>query len=530
MQITFQGFEGYAYGALQPSVVLRTPLQSKSKEADTSNLEQILQAAQKTCESKGFHFDVPSEDVPRGPLMFAQVLAALNVLCGDQRFSLPKVFEEDGAYAFSIPTCSVDLTWHNMKSIPVFLKQSSGVISDKQLADWFETLRSQHRHFLPGGTNSMNFIGAAIKHDVPVMIFRRDYLIFGYGSGSSIFKSSIIDTETSIGVSLASSKVDTNRLLKVSGIPVADQARIQTLQQARHFASQFEYPVVLKPNNESQGRGIFANILDADELARCFADLKKSYSVILIEKHIVGDHYRIDFMGDDLIKAVRRRAPSVTGDGVSTVRQLIDELNMDPERLDPYSSKKLVVLDEDLERCLRKQHLSLDSILPTGQSAYLKSISNLGRGGSQVHIEQEIHPENYALCRKIARIMRLEVLGIDILSPDLSQPWYSNGAAICEVNAQPQLGASQTAVYWKLLRKYLRPKARVELHISNEADMKSDSLFDTSLSTIKLNLSVRELLENGCPTQYFDELLISEDVSEADLCKARQLLAYEAGQ
>ena len=524
MKVSFQAIEGYAYGCLQPSLLLKFPLEVATEEKNTQALQRLLEAIEEQTAERAHGTSRSESLIEGGPANFAKAVTATNGFCGDRQFRTPKPFEENGFKVFSIPTLSTDLAWHNMVAISEFLKKSKAMFSTEQVAEWLEDVKKKHRHYLPGGTNTMNFIAAAIEHGLPVKVFRRDYLIFGYGSGSRMFRSSIVDCESSVGVSLASSKADTNRLLKLSGLPVADQARIRTLQQAHHFASRIGYPVVVKPDNGSQGRGIFADIRDAEELAQCFAKLKESYDTILIEKHISGDHYRIDYMGEDLIKAVRRRAPRVVGDGVSTVRALLDRLNTDPERLDPYSSKKIVTVDEDLERCLSKQDLSLDSTPSQGQSVYLKSISNLSRGGSQEHVEDMVHAANYEMCRGIARIMRLEVLGIDILSEDLSQPWYSNGAVICEVNAQPQLGASGTTVYWNLLEKYVGPRARIDLSISQKPIGRPKSLYDTSLSAIELNLSAREVLEHGCPTQYFDSLTISEDVPEPDRRALHRLL------
>ncbi|MFC6640130.1 hypothetical protein [Sulfitobacter sediminilitoris] len=371
----------------------------------------------------------------------------------------------------------------------------------------------------------MNFVEAAAARKVPFKVFRQDYLIFGYGSGTSLFKSSITDRETSVGVSLAHNKVDTNRLLRLSGLPVPDQARIQTLNQAVHFAEDFGYPVVLKPENESRGRGIYADIRDRKELERCFDRLAKDYSILLLEKHVPGDHYRINLMGDQLIKATLRRPPSIDGDGTSTVRQLVDELNSDPERHDPYSAKQIVVVDEDLHRCLRKQGLSLEDVPMVGRRVQLKSISNISRGGEQVHVEDAVHPENYALCRTIARIMRLDVLGVDLLSPDLSQPWYSNNTTICEVNAQPQLGAvRKLPIYWDFLKRYLRPRARIEVTVSNRVGARQPVLFDPSISPLRVSLSVEAVLTQGCPVQYFDALEIADDVTAADRRKLERML------
>lgn len=502
-KIGFQPLQGYAFGALQPTVLFSFP---PDKTEETGGLASLLEALP---DPQGDDLFADAAGAPAASRLFLRLMATLNRHCGDRRFTPVTTFEERGTWIHALPTLSTDLTWHNMAALSRFIGDGNSPAGMTALA---ERLAEAHRHYLLGGTNPMNFLAAAAARKIPFRLFRQDYLIFGYGSGSTIFKSSITDRETSIGVSLAHSKVDTNRLLKLSGLPVADQARVQTVEQAQRFAQSFGYPVVLKPENASQGRGIYADIRDAAELARCFEEAARDHAILLVERHIPGDHYRVDFMGEALIKAVRRRAPQVTGDGTSTVRQLIDVLNRDPERLDPHSSKKVVALDADLDRCLSKQDMTLDGVPERGRTLYLKSISNLSRGGDQVHVEDRVHPDNYALCRQIGRILRLDVLGVDLLSPDLAVPWHANGAVICEVNAQPQLGAGGTALYWHFLERYLRPPARVEITIAASAPPVQPALFDTGADLLALTLSAREVLRDGAPTQYFDALHIADDV------------------
>lgn len=310
----------------------------------------------------------------------------------------------------------------------------------------------------------------------------------------------------------------------MSGIPVAEQARVRTLEDALSFAEKIGYPVVLKPESEEQGRGVYANIQNVSDLKKSFNLLTKNYTNILIEKHIIGDHYRIDFMGETLVKAVRRRAAFVVGDGISTVEMLINVLNAEPERLDQNSSKGVVKIDDDLYRCLENQRLKLSDVPQKDFCVYLRSISNLSRGGDQVHVESEIHPENYALCKAIARVFRLKICGIDLLSQDLSQPWYTNGTTVCEVNAQPQLGQSKTDVYWKLLRPRLGINPKLGLIIGNKPMISQTYLFDTSSECVEIYRTPQGILRDGCPVQYFDSLTIDNDVSDEDRLKINRML------
>lgn len=524
MKAGVKQIEGYAYGAIQPSVVLTFSDYLTGARDYNKKLKQLLEYLPRFEDLQRFFDGDASIDQASTPVAFVTLLDTLNHYCGDQRFTPIRVFEEGASLCFALPTLSTAMTRFNMNAVKHLLDMVGQGTSSANVQSFLEQHKGKARPFLPAGTNAGNFIAAAAQRKIPFKVFNQRSIIFGYGSGSRIFNSSITDEESSIGVSLAKSKFDTNRLLKMSGIPVAEQARVRTVDDAIRFVEIIGYPIVLKPENEEQGRGIFANIENINDLEDCFNFLAKKYTHLLIERHIIGDHYRIDFMDGKLIKAVRRRAASVVGDGKSTIHKLIQNLNLDPERLDQNSSKALVAIDQDLHRCLKNQDLKITDVLQRDRSVYLKSISNLSRGGDQVHVESTVHLENYELCKVIARTFRLKICGIDILSPDLSQPWYSNGAAICEVNSQPQLGKSKTDVYFTVLSNYVRKQPKIFLIICNVSAKQKEPLFDPENFSIKINATPRDILSNGCPVQYFDELEIADDVSDEERKKIERML------
>ena len=170
-------------------------------------------------------------------------------------------------------------------------------------------------------------------------------------------------------------------------------------------------------------------------------------------------------------------------------------------------------MDQDTLRVLKNQNLSLEAVPSEGQTVFLKSISNLSRGGDQFHVEDIIHPENLSLCRKISVNMRLNIAGIDIMSPDISIPWHQNGAMVLEVNAQPQLGAARTSVYWRVLKNYIRKQPKIVLNITEKAQQDIAPLFDNTLDTIELILHPQSILRNGCPSQYFEECTFDKGIS-----------------
>lgn len=515
MKININIYSGYIHGALQPTVKVHF-LELPIIDANIQYLRLFLESLNLSVEN--FEFDCAGEDPPsyNTPEILIIALDFLNHNCGDSRFTKIKLLKNDREASFFIPTISPEIVMSNLKSIVELFDKFKNGKAPSLTTDLILHQKKKLSRFLPLGTNNMNFIKAAVSQHIPYKIIDRSHIIYGYGSSSVILNSSLTEHESVTGVSLAKSKVVSNRFLQMSGLPVTRQAQVETLEAAKLIADKFGYPVVLKPEAEEQGRGIFANIIDSLDLELCYNHTKEKYDKMIIEKQIIGDHYRIDFADGSLIKAVRRRPPHVIGDGLKSIDELISALNLDPERLDPNSSKNIVEIDNDLIRCLRNQRITLTDIPTSGRKIYLKSISNLSRGGDQVHVENFIHEENLELCKAISRIFRLKIIGVDIISPDISVPWHQNGAKICEVNAQPQLGRSGTDVYWRVLHKYIRPACQIYVQIKNKYEAKTTYLFDVEKHIIFIELSPKSISENGMPTQYYDYMKFSDDITDQE--------------
>lgn len=308
MNLNLRAIDGYVYGAIQPTA----ELQFSSTDSYPAHLVTGCAQLVKDLIAQGDPGpdDMEGFDDSHMPALMCRALDLLNRLSGDQRFTPITSLSRE---TYLLPTLSLGLTRQNLQLMGQVLNKTRGTVTPDVLRDMVAHAKKVSFRYLPGGTNPSNFIAAAGARKVPMKILSNGYLAFGYGSGSVIFDSSITDQEKSVGVGLARSKVDTNAFLKLSGFPVVEQQRITTLEQAQKFAETHGYPVVLKPENEEQGRGIYANITGADDLAHCFESATKTYKNLIMETHAPGDHYRVDFMGDQLIKAVRRRRWGMAG-------------------------------------------------------------------------------------------------------------------------------------------------------------------------------------------------------------------------
>ncbi|MGJ8605794.1 MAG: acetate--CoA ligase family protein [Marivita sp.] len=520
MKIDINQIEGYAYGAVQPSITLRFLEDTIDVQKHEAGFKKILDQLPRFEDDHRFFTGDEAIEHATPQALFVTILDTLNHFCGDQRFTPIRVFEEDRSQCFSLPTLSTAMSRFNMNAIQALLKLANKGALGKELAGFLEKQKRLARQFLPAGTNAGNFIAAAAERKIPFKIFNGRHIIFGYGSGSRIFNSSLTDEESAIGVQLAKSKVDTNRLLKMSGIPVAEQARVRTIDDAIRFAEKIGYPVVLKPEAEEQSRGVYANIIDESELKECWKLLStSSYTSILIEKHVPGHIYRINTIDGEVARVVRRNPPVVVGDGVSTIDELISEINKEPLRTDPNSSVSMIIVDEDVVRSLAHQSLTTSSVLEKERTCY---ISSSCRNDTTTDFLDDFHPDNRKLCEKISRIMRLNVTGIDVIAVGASQSWRDGNFVICEVNSQPQLGVSHMHIYDDFITQKIKVKPFIRLIVSS-ASPDENSLFDPIYDNMEVKTSPEIALRQGCPVQYFNELEISDDVPDEERKKIKRM-------
>jgi cyanophycin synthetase len=169
-----------------------------------------------------------------------------------------------------------------------------------------------------------------------------------------------------------------------------------------------------------------------------FAAAKEVSRSVIAERYIVGEDYRLLVIDYKLVAAAKRTPAGVTGDGTSTIQALIDVVNADPRR--GYGHEKVLTqisIDAMTNGILAKHDLTLDTVLPSGEWLALKDTANLSTGGTSTDVTDIVHPHNVFMAERIAKIVGLDICGIDIMSTDISTPLHETGGAILEVNAGP---------------------------------------------------------------------------------------------
>jgi cyanophycin synthetase len=196
--------------------------------------------------------------------------------------------------------------------------------------------------------------------------------------------------------------------------------------------------VVVKPVGGNHGRGATINVNDWETAVEALAKAKRISRGVIVEKFITGYDHRLLVIDYKFVAAAKRTPALVTGDGIHTVEQLVHLVNSDPRR--GYGHEKVLTaikIDETTEAILVEKGLALSSILPKGEELHLKRTANLSTGGTSTDVTDIVHPYNVFTAERIARIIGLDICGIDIMTPDIREPMYENGGAVLEVNAAP---------------------------------------------------------------------------------------------
>lgn len=289
------------------------------------------------------------------------------------------------------------------------------------------------------GPSTGSVVEEAVKRNIPfIRLNGRSLVQLGYGINQRRIQATVASTTSSIAVEIACDKEDTKLLLENAQIPVPKGKICTNDEELELAASRIGYPLVTKPINGNHGKGITTNITNWDDLKIGFEAAKQYSRNIIVEKYITGYDFRILVINYKFVAAAKRTPASVTGDGKHTIQELIDIVNSDPRR--GYGHEKVLTaikVDRFTEQILEEKGFTLDTVLVNGYELLLKPTANISTGGTAEDITDHVHPSNVFMCERIARIIGLDICGIDIMAPDLSVPISENGGAILEVNAAP---------------------------------------------------------------------------------------------
>jgi cyanophycin synthetase len=292
------------------------------------------------------------------------------------------------------------------------------------------------------GPSTAALVKAAEDRNIPWLRLNEQSLIqLGHGKYQQRIQATVTGRTSYIAVELAQDKEETNKILANCGLPVPRQELVRSAERAVRAAGRLGYPVVTKPYNGNHGRGISIGLKTADEVRAGFAAAAEHSSSVIVESLLSGQDHRLLVVGGELIAATLRTPGLVVGDGVHTVRQLVDSVNQDPRRgVGHEKVMTRIELDAQAGAMLARVAMTLDSVPATGQKVLLRSTATLSTGGTATDVTDVIHPDNREMAVRAVTAIGLDVGGVDFLCQDITESHKADinaGAGICEVNAAP---------------------------------------------------------------------------------------------
>lgn len=289
------------------------------------------------------------------------------------------------------------------------------------------------------GPSTGSIVDEAIKRKIPYIRLNRHSLVqLGYGINQCRIQATIASTTSSIAVEIACDKEETKNLLEASEIPVPRGRIVYDEEDLKAAIDKIGYPIVTKPVNGNHGKGATTNIKTWDDAVAGLLAAKVYGRAVICEKFITGLDFRVLVINYKFVAAALRTPAAIIGDGAHNIQQLIDIVNSDVRR--GYGHEKVLTaikIDGFTMDMIVKKGYTLDTVLKDKEELWLKPTANLSTGGTATDVTDFVHPTNVFMCERIARIIGLNICGIDIMASDLSTPIGENGGAVLEVNAAP---------------------------------------------------------------------------------------------
>lgn len=301
--------------------------------------------------------------------------------------------------------------------------------------DKLKRLREQERL----GPSTRSIVEEAERRGIPSQRLNTgSFVQLGYGAKQRRIQATMTDRTSAIGVEIADEKFRTKEVLSRAGIPVPKGALAQTLEEAIAVAQDLGYPVAVKPEVGHHGNGITANVGNVTDLEAAFTSALELCDSVIVEKSLSGFDFRVLVINGTMAAAAQREPAHVVGDGINSIRQLVDTANRDPRRGVGHENVLTAITVNDMtERLLSFCGYQIGDVPAAGEKLYLKSTANLSTGGTAWDVTDEVHHEVRLMCERIARIVDMDCVGIDIVAPGLDHPLHADLAGIVEVNAAP---------------------------------------------------------------------------------------------
>lgn len=292
----------------------------------------------------------------------------------------------------------------------------------------------------------------AQRRGIPWHIVDPVWPMFAFGQGSAMKRmmTSIPETQGQLSTVFTKDKTFSLLILREAGFPVPSHEIVRSEDEAVAVAERLGYPVVVKPSDLLRSKGVSVNLQSPDRVRRAYREARALSGSILVEDHLPGLPYRILVVDGRALAAMRRSVPIVIGDGVRDVAGLIESTNLERDllALETATGPRPIAIEnfeDELEPCLTEQGLDMNAVPEAGQRVQLAFMAQTGRGGENLDVTDQVHPDNLAMAEQAARVLEVTIFGLDFMTDDISRSYKEGRCGINEVNVEPALSLHQRA-------------------------------------------------------------------------------------
>lgn len=323
---------------------------------------------------------------------------------------------------------------------PDYKRKELKALSDEAATNYIDYASRVGR----GAFTTKSMLKDAFGRDVAIFHLGSGFYRLGVGSNAKVFSKSATMRDSLLGAEMASSKSKCLQFLKAAGLPVPDSYLARDANHARKIAEHLGFPLVVKPADRDRGEGVSMDITSLKDLDRAYGKAEKWSRSILVERRVPGICHRLVIFRDQPVFGFSRHPNSVIGDGESTIAALNLRERQAQGKKARHLKKKAFALDDLSLSCLAGQGLDVETVLEKDQIAYLRPYQVKEWGGYNEPSTDRFHPANVDLARRVARHFGFEMVGVDMISVDITRPWYETGSVINEVNHRPQVRENTT--------------------------------------------------------------------------------------
>ncbi|RDV16416.1 cyanophycin synthetase [Pontibacter diazotrophicus] len=289
------------------------------------------------------------------------------------------------------------------------------------------------------GPSTYSIVSEAVSRGIPYIRLNNHSLIqLGYGKYQKRIQATLTCKTACFAVEIAGDKRATKAILRESGVQVPKGTTAYDKEELKRAVDWLGFPVVIKPLDGNHGKGASINVTNLEDALKGFAEARKFSAGVIVEQYIDGSDFRLLVINGRFVAAAMRSPAMVTGDGTSTIKQLVNKENKDPKRgIGHEKSLTKINIDKHTRSILKSRNLTTDSVLKKGETLYLKSTANISTGGTATDVTDLVDPYNILMAERIAGLVGLDICGIDVMTTDIAIPLNETRGAVLEVNAAP---------------------------------------------------------------------------------------------